>query len=268
MTAQTAGRTGHRPKHQPDPQQPELAGRLAVVTGAGRGIGAAIAVELAQRGAGLLLLDLSFGASALKAFHQSITPGGFFRAECLDLSRGAATRRQLARITQNCPAADVLVNNAGYLRPRPFLRLREPEWDRHFDTNVSSMFTVTSVILPNMLARRQGRIINIASELALTGRAGFVAYCASKSAVIGLTKALAREVAPEGIRVNCIAPGPTVTRMLTRFPDEFNEVTQKAIPAHRFGAPADIAKTVAFLAGPGGDYFVGQVLSPNGGTVI
>ncbi len=171
-------------------------------------------------------------------------------------------------LVEAVPAIDILVNNAGILQIRPFLEMPLSEWQRHLDVNLTAMVVVTQAVLPGMLQRRAGRIVNISSELGLTGMAGYTAYCASKGGVIALTKALAREFAASGIRVNSVAPGPTVTAMLTEMSDEFTDEGRLTIPAQRFGRTEDIARTVAFLAGPGGDYFVGQVLSPNGGAVI
>jgi NAD(P)-dependent dehydrogenase (short-subunit alcohol dehydrogenase family) len=246
----------------------ELAGQTALVTGAGRGIGLATAHELARLGAGLLLVDLLFSSAARDLLAEVHSEGRTAQSVDVDLSAREEAVRAIEALVEQAPPINILVNNAGWLQVRDFLEITPAEWQRHLDINLSGMFLAAQAVLPGMLARRAGRIVNVASELALTGMAGYVAYCASKGGVIGFTKALAREVAPSGIRVNAVAPGPTLTPMLTEMTSEYTEETRLSLPAQRFGLPEDIARTIAFLAGPGGEFYVGQVLSPNGGAVI
>lgn len=249
-------------------RSPDLRGQIALVTGAGRGIGLATARELADHGAGLLLVDRTFGGEARDLLAAVRAAGVPAHEATIDLADHAAAPLALRALLDQVPAVDVAVNNAGWLQVRPFEEISLGEWQRHLEVNLSAMFLVAQAVLPGMRARRAGRIINLSSELALTGMAGYVAYCAAKGGVIGFTRALAREVAPEGIRVNAVAPGPTITPMLTEMTEEYTEEVRRSLPARRFGTPEDIARTIAFLAGPGGDFYVGQVLSPNGGAVI
>jgi NAD(P)-dependent dehydrogenase (short-subunit alcohol dehydrogenase family) len=245
----------------------ELTGKVALITGGGRGIGLATARALARLGAGLVLADRTFGTEAHDLLAAVRSSRRVALCEEMDLAAPRSAEALQAMVLRT-PAIDVLVNNAGRLQVRPFLEVTLAEWQMHLDVNLSAMFLTAQAVLPGMLARGGGRIINISSELALTGMANYVAYCASKGGVIGFTRALAREYAAAGIRVNAVAPGPTVTPMLTEMTEEYTEEVRLAIPAQRFGLPEDVARTVAFLAGRGGDFYVGQVLSPNGGTVI
>jgi 3-oxoacyl-[acyl-carrier protein] reductase len=162
---------------------------------------------------------------------------------------------------------DILVNNAGISIPyHPLHEVPFEEWQRVLAINLTGPFLLCQAILPGMLARNRGKIINFASELALIGRDGAAPYVATKAGIIGLTKSLAREVGPKGIQVNAIAPGPTDTGMLGQR-DRAPESVQ-ALPLRRLGRPDDIAATALFLASPDGDWYTGQVLSPNGGAVI
>ncbi len=171
------------------------------------------------------------------------------------------TQRQFGRI-------DVLVNNAGILHSIP---TREESWEGFAETiavNLGGTWSCLRAALPGMLARRSGRIINVSSELGLIGFPTYAAYCASKGGIIALTKAVAKEVAPAGVLVNSVAPGPVETDMLVHDTIEYNDETRQQIPLRRFGRPEEIAAVIEFLAGPGGDFMVGQVVSPNGGTAI
>jgi NAD(P)-dependent dehydrogenase (short-subunit alcohol dehydrogenase family) len=246
----------------------ELSGTNALITGGGRGIGLATARELAARGSGLVLLDRAFTAEAEALLGEMRGDGRTALSLTVDLAQHEALAGQLQELLKRAPAIDIVVNNAGVLVVRPFLEVGLDEWRRHLDINLTAMLVVTQAVLPQMLERGRGRIINVSSELGLSGMADYTAYCASKGGVIAFTKALSREVAASGVRVNSVAPGPTVTKMLTEMTDEHNDENRLKLPAQRFGEPEDIARTVAFLAGPGGDFFVGQVLSPNGGAVI
>jgi len=162
---------------------------------------------------------------------------------------------------------DIVVTNAGIIHRAPLIDVTEADWDRVLDVNLKGTFNAIHACLPHLLRQKRGKIVTIASELALIGRAGAVSYAASKAGVIGLTKSLARELSPLGIHVNAVAPGPTDTDMLRSNP-EFRDENKATVPLRRWGHPRDIAQAVLFLASDDSDYFAGQVLSPNGGVVM
>ena len=163
---------------------------------------------------------------------------------------------------------DVLVNNAGILRSTPTHKVTQEEWEEIVSVNLGGTWWCLRAALPGMLERRSGRIINVSSELGLIGYPTYAAYCASKGGIIALTKAVAKEVAPHGILVNSVAPGPVETDMLIYDTIEYNDETREQVPLRRFGKPDEIAAVIEFLAGEGGSFMVGQVVSPNGGTAI
>ncbi|GAB6402694.1 3-oxoacyl-[acyl-carrier-protein] reductase [Pseudomonas sp. MHK4] len=163
---------------------------------------------------------------------------------------------------------DVLINNAGRLVSATVEQTTWAQWEQMISTNLGGTWACMQAVLPGMLARGQGRIINISSELGLIGFPTYAAYCASKGGVIALTKAVAKEVAPKGVLVNSVAPGPIETDMLINDTIEFNDETRASLPLRRFGKPDEIAAMVHALAGPAGDYMVGQIISPNGGAAI
>jgi NAD(P)-dependent dehydrogenase (short-subunit alcohol dehydrogenase family) len=163
---------------------------------------------------------------------------------------------------------DVLVNNAGILRSTPTHKVTQEEWEEIVSVNLGGTWWCLRAALPGMLERGSGRIINVSSELGLIGYPTYAAYCASKGGIIALTKAVAKEVAPHGILVNSVAPGPVETDMLIYDTIEYNDETREQVPLRRFGKPDEIAAVIEFLAGEGGSFMVGQVVSPNGGTAI
>jgi 3-oxoacyl-[acyl-carrier protein] reductase len=166
-------------------------------------------------------------------------------------------------------AIDVLVNNAGIIQEKAFLDTTEADWDRMLGTDLKSVFLMCRAVLPGMVARGSGAIVNIASDLGILGRERYAPYCTAKAGVIGLTRSLAREFAPQQIRVNAIAPGPVATAMvsLEHMSAEWVE-KELAIPQHRLGAPDEIAATALFLASDLSRFYCGQVLGPNGGSVM
>jgi 3-oxoacyl-[acyl-carrier protein] reductase len=243
-----------------------LAGRTAFVTGGNTGIGAAIVRRLAAEGAsvGLAYFEDPPGAEALAA--ELGAAGGRCAAVPCDVRDRGSVRAAVAAVTETLGTVDVLVNNAGVLRHTPFLEISPEEWRLIFETNVDGAFHCIQACLPAMLERGEGCIVNVASELALVGEPLLVHYSASKAALVGLTKALAREVGPLGVRVNAVAPGPTDTRILTE--EERSEAYAARLPLRRLGRPEEIAATVAFLCSEDASWYAGQVLSPNGGAVM
>jgi 3-oxoacyl-[acyl-carrier protein] reductase len=185
-----------------------------------------------------------------------------------DVSNREEAEQFIVEAQRHFGKIDVLVNNAGITKIGPTHLFAWQDWDRIIATNLTAVFTCIRAALPGMIERSSGCIINISSEQGLIGYPTYAAYCASKGGVIAMTKAIAKEVAPYGILVNSVAPGPIETDMLMKDSTEYNDETRMQVPLLRFGKPDEIASVVEFLAGPGGSYFVGQIISPNGGTAI
>ncbi len=242
-----------------------LEGRTALVTGAASGIGRATALRLAQAGAFVWINHLGQADAAEGVVREIAAAGGRAQAIEADVSDAAAVQRMAGAVG----AVDVLVNNAGIIQEKPFLETTEADWDRMLAVDLKAVFLVCRAFIPGLLARGGGAIVNIASDLGLLGRERYAPYCAAKAGVIGLTKSLAREFAPQHIRANAVAPGPVATAMvsLDHMSAEWVE-KELAIPQHRLGAPEEIADTVLFLASDLSRFYTGQVLGPNGGSVM
>jgi NAD(P)-dependent dehydrogenase (short-subunit alcohol dehydrogenase family) len=243
-----------------------LSGRTAFVTGGNTGIGAAIVRRLAAEGASVGLAYFEDAAAAEALVAELEATGARSVAVPCDVRDRGSVQTAVASVAEALGPVDVLVNNAGVLRHTPFLEISPEEWRLIFATNVEGAFHCIQACLPAMLERGEGCIVNVASELALVGEPLLVHYSASKAALIGLTKALAREVGPLGVRVNAVAPGPTDTRILTE--EERSEAYAARLPLRRLGRPEEIAATVAFLSSADASWYAGQVLSPNGGAVM
>ena len=242
-----------------------LQGRTALVTGAATGIGRACALRLAQAGAFVWVNHLGQADAAGAVVREIVLAGGHAQAVEADVSDAAAVQRMADAVG----AVDVLVNNAGIIQEKPFLETTEADWDRMLAVDLKAVFLVCHAVIPGMLSKGQGAIVNIASDLSILGRERYAPYCAAKAGVIGLTKSLAREFAPQQIRANAVAPGPVATAMvsLEHMSAEWVE-KELAIPQHRLGAPEEIADTVLFLASDLSRFYTGQVLGPNGGSVM
>lgn len=242
-----------------------LQGRTALVTGAATGIGRAIALLFAQAGARVVVNHLR-QADAAQAVVRAITHKGG-DALAIDADVGRATEVQ--RLVADAGEVHILVNNAGIIQEKPFLDTTDDDWDRMLTTDLKSVFLTSRAVLPGMVARGGGAIVNMASDLGILGRERYAPYCAAKAGVIGLTRSLAREFAPHGIRVNAIAPGPVNTAMvsLEHMSPEWIE-KELAIPQHRVAEPEEIAATALFLASNLSRFYCGQVLGPNGGSVM
>ena len=242
-----------------------LQGRTALVTGAATGIGRATALLFAQAGARVVVNHWQQAEAATALIEQIAAAGGEAAAIEADVSDAAAVQR----MAETVGAVDVLVNNAGIIQEKAFLETTEADWDRMLGVDLKAVFLVCRAFIPGMLSKGQGSIVNIASDLGILGRERYAPYCAAKAGVIGLTKSLAREFAPQHIRVNAIAPGPVGTAMvsLDHMSAEWVE-KELAIPQHRLGAPEDIAATALFLASELSGFYTGQVLGPNGGSVM
>lgn len=241
-----------------------LHGKTALVTGAASGIGRAIAIALAQAGAMLIVNHFQRAAEAEQVAAEILASGGRAIVAEADVTDAI----QVQRMVGACGGIGILVNNAGVILEKPFLDITEAEWGHVLNTDLKSVFQCCRAVLPGMLARGSGVIVNIASDLGYLGRSQYASYCAAKAGVIGLTRSLAREFAP-AIRVNAVAPGPVNTAMLSpeNMTQEWIE-KEKDIPCRRFAEPDEIAASVLFLASDFARFYCGQVLGPNGGSVM
>ncbi len=237
--------------------------QTVLITGASRGIGAAVARKYAQEGYRLILTyreredQIKELCATLKT---EVLP---IRA---DVARVEEVEQMVAQGMRAFGGVDVLVNNAGIAEQKLFSDITPEDWDRMFDVNVKGMYLVTKAVLPSMIHEKRGSIVNLSSIWGLTGASCEVHYSASKAAVIGFTKALAKELGPSGISVNCVAPGVISTDMNAHLPAEILQELKEETPLGTLGTPEDVAEAVWFLSQS--RFITGQVLSPNGGMVI
>jgi len=235
---------------------------VAIVTGAGSGIGRAIAVQLAAEGYKVLVNDFrTEAAEAVAAEIGGLACGG-------DVSNEADVAAMVAKAEISFGPVTHLINNAGHVHQGRFTELTVEEFDRMIAVHLRGTFLCTQAVLKGMLARGQGVIVNIASQLGQIGGIELVHYSAAKAGIIGLTKALAREVSAQGVRVNAVAPGPINTPLVRRLSADWQRAKAAELPLGRFGEPEEVAATVAFLCSPAASLFVGQTLGPNSGDVM
>lgn len=245
----------------------DLAERIAIITGSGQGIGRAIALELARRGARIVTNDVT-GCCADETLALVREMGSDGLAVTADVSDGAQVESMVKTVIDTFGQVDILVNNAGTTRDNLIMRMPEEEWDLIQRVNLKSAWLCSKAVIRPMMRRKYGRIISISSASGLMGQAGQTNYSASKAGMIGLTKALAREVASRGITVNAVAPGFIKTALTDKMPQDILDQLLPLIPAGRVGTVEDVAHAVAFLAGERASYITGQVLSVDGGLVM
>lgn len=241
----------------------KLNGKIAVVTGAASGIGLATAQVLAAAGASVVLGDINV-AGGEQAARQLKAAGHSATFVPLDITDDAA----VARFRDAAGEVDILVNVAGWSKVEPFVNTTPDLWQKLIDINYTGLLRVTHAFLPKMIARANGKIVNVASDAGRAGSGGEAVYAGAKGGVIAFTKSLARETARYKLNVNCVCPGPTETPLLASIPDKQREALMRAIPFRRFAQPSDVADAILFFASDRASYLTGQVLSVSGGLTM
>ena len=241
--------------------------KVAVVTGAGRGIGRAVAIAYAKMGANVVCVSRT-QENSTKVATEIEALGQKSWAFAVDVSDTSSVESSAKNILEATGRVDILVNNAGVTRDNLLMRMSEEEWDTVINTNLKGAFNFTKAFTRPFMKQRSGRIINIASVIGLIGNAGQSNYAASKAALIGFTKSVAKELAPRGVTANAIAPGFIETDMTAVLDEKVRGDIIDRIPMNRFGSPEDIANTAIFLALESTDYMTGQVLTIDGGMVM
>lgn len=252
----------------PESASLSLEGRIAVVTGASRGIGRAISIELAQRGASVIVNYNRSPEAAEGVVDQICSDGGQAQAVKADVASFKQAQSLVKTAIDAFGGLDILVNNAGITRDTVIMMMSEEDWDNVIETNLKSTFNCSKAAVRHMMRKRYGRIINITSVAGQLGNPGQTNYSASKAGQIGFTRSLAREVAPRNITVNAIAAGYIETEIWANVPEEARQAALSIIPLGRKGAPEEIAYAVAFLASEQAAYITGQVLGVDGGMAM
>ncbi|MBZ5648195.1 MAG: 3-oxoacyl-[acyl-carrier-protein] reductase [Acidobacteriia bacterium] len=245
----------------------DLKGRVALVTGASQGIGRACALTLAQAGATVALAARNEAKTAA-VMKEIAGAGGAARAFKLDVANEDEVKSVVKAVVEQYGKVDILVNNAGITRDQLAMRMKRADWDAVLNTNLTGAFLCTQAVIAPMLKQRWGRIINISSVFGRMGQAGQANYAASKAGLIGLTMAMARELASRNITVNAVAPGFIETAMTEGLTPEFRAEALKLIPLGRVGSDMDVAHAVRFLASEEAGYITGHVLNVNGGMLM
>jgi 3-oxoacyl-[acyl-carrier protein] reductase len=243
----------------------ELEGEVALVTGASRGIGKAIAEQLASQGATVIGTATSdSGADNISSYLSAV--GG--KGMCLNVTDAESITAVIKAITEDFGDVSILVNNAGITKDNLLMMMKEDQWNDIINTNLTSIYRLSKAVIRKMMKARKGRIINIASVVGMTGNPGQTNYAATKAGMLGFTKSLAREIGSRNITVNCVAPGFIDTDMTKGLPEEQREALISQIPLNRLGDPADIAAAVSFLAAPTAAYITGETINVNGGMYM
>jgi 3-oxoacyl-[acyl-carrier protein] reductase len=244
----------------------DLQSRIAIVTGASRGIGRAIAMRLAKQGA--LVVAAARERNAAPVVDEIVAAGGRADVASADVSDAAAVERLVAGVVERHGRIDILVSNAGIARDQLLLRMKRDDWDAVIATNLTAAFALTQAAVKPMIRQRAGRIIAISSVVGQSGNAGQANCAASKAGLIGFAKAVAQEVASRGVTVNVVAPGMIETDMTRAITEKAHEEWVARIPLKRLGTPDDVAAAVCFLASDEASYITGQVLAVNGGMYM
>jgi 3-oxoacyl-[acyl-carrier protein] reductase len=251
---------------------PRFEGQIALVTGATRGIGRAIALELAARGVTVVgTATTETGAAAISQALQAVAAapqGQGGHGICLNVTDGAALDAAIEGIVKQHGALHILVNNAGITRDMLAMRLKDEDWDAVIDTNLKAVFRASRAVMRPMMKQRYGRIVNITSVVGVAGNPGQANYAAAKAGVAGMTRALARELGSRNITVNCVAPGFIATDMTDALTEDQKKALLAGVPLGRLGSTEDVAAAVAFLASPQAGYITGTELHVNGGMFM
>jgi len=243
-----------------------LKGEIALVTGASRGIGAAIADMLAAQGA--TVIGTATSEAGAQAIAERLKAYGGGHGRVLDVSKAGQVEALVDAIGKEVGPLSILVNNAGITRDGLLMRMSEEDWQAILDTNLTSVYRACKAAMRGMMKARRGRIINIASVIGVTGNAGQTNYAAAKAGIIAFSKSLAKEIGSRGVTVNVVAPGFIETDMTAALPEDAKNALVGQIALGRLGQAADIANAVAFLAGPGAGYITGETIHVNGGMYM
>ncbi|MCG8499651.1 MAG: 3-oxoacyl-[acyl-carrier-protein] reductase [Firmicutes bacterium] len=246
----------------------ELQGKTAIITGAGRGIGKIIAMKLSEMGANIVINDIPISADADKTAEEINNNGRNAIVIKGDVRNTEDVQEVVKGAMDRFGSVDILVNNAGITRDTLIMKMSEKDWDDVLDINLKGAFNCIKSVTRIMMKQRSGTIINVASVVGVMGNAGQANYASSKAGLIGLTKSVAKELAPRGITCNAIAPGFIQSDMTDKLTESVKEQYMSNIPLRRFGTPDDVGNVVAFLASESANYITGQVLHIDGGLVM